>query len=199
MTGGMPGPAPDERMRPEGRRNEQGIRVDPEAEATHEPREAVLAALVKHEPGVLAEVSGLFSRRQFNIESLTVGATMDDDVARMTIVIEEPDPGVEQAKKQLEKLVPTISVRELEPASTNRELALIKVDGEKPDDVNAVAEMYDGTAVDVSADSITVEVTGSQQKIDAAIDAFRQFDVQEVARGGTVALERGADTLQDDD
>ncbi|WP_226012622.1 acetolactate synthase small subunit [Halomicrobium salinisoli] len=195
----MPGPAPDERMRPEGRRNEQGIRVDPEAEATHEPREAVLAALVKHEPGVLAEVSGLFSRRQFNIESLTVGATMDDDVARMTIVIEEPDPGVEQAKKQLEKLVPTISVRELEPASTNRELALIKVDGEKPDDVNAVAEMYDGTAVDVSADSITVEVTGSQQKIDAAIDAFRQFDVQEVARGGTVALERGADTLQDDD
>ncbi len=199
MTGGMPGPAPNERMRPEGRRNEQGIRVDPEAEATHEPRQAVLAALVKHEPGVLAEVSGLFSRRQFNIESLTVGATMDDDVARMTIVIEEPEPGIDQAKKQLEKLVPTISVRELEPASTNRELALIKVDGEKPDDVNAVAEMYDGTAVDVSTDSITVEVTGSQQKIDAAIDAFRQFDVQEVARGGTVALERGADTLQDDD
>ncbi|WP_225333807.1 acetolactate synthase small subunit [Halomicrobium urmianum] len=195
----MPGPAPNERMRPEGRRNEQGIRVDPEAEATHEPRQAVLAALVKHEPGVLAEVSGLFSRRQFNIESLTVGATMDDDVARMTIVIEEPEPGIDQAKKQLEKLVPTISVRELEPASTNRELALIKVDGEKPDDVNAVAEMYDGTAVDVSTDSITVEVTGSQQKIDAAIDAFRQFDVQEVARGGTVALERGADTLQDDD
>jgi len=195
----MPGPAPDERMRPEGRRNEQGIRVDPEAEATHEPRQAVLAALVKHEPGVLAEVSGLFSRRQFNIESLTVGTTVDDDVARMTIVIEEPEPGIEQAKKQLEKLVPTISVRKLEPASTNRELALIKVGGEKPDDVNAVAEMYDGTAVDVGADSITVEVTGSQQKIDAAIDAFRQFDVQEVARGGTVALERGADTLQDDD
>ncbi len=199
MSGGMPGPAPDERMRPEGRRNEQGIRVDPEAEATHEPRQAVLAALVKHEPGVLAEVSGLFSRRQFNIESLTVGTTVDDDVARMTIVIEEPEPGIEQAKKQLEKLVPTISVRKLEPASTNRELALIKVGGEKPDDVNAVAEMYDGTAVDVGADSITVEVTGSQQKIDAAIDAFRQFDVQEVARGGTVALERGADTLQDDD
>jgi len=199
MTGGMPGPAPDERVRPAGRRNTQGIRIDPEAEVTHEPRQAVLSALVKHEPGVLAEVSGLFSRRQFNIESLTVGPTQDHDVARMTIVIEEPQPGIEQAKKQLEKLVPTISVRELDQANTRRELALIKVSGEKPDDVNAVADMYGGQAVDVTADSVTVELTGSKQKIDAAVDAFEQFDVQEVVRTGTAALERGADTLENDD
>ncbi len=109
----MPGPAPDERMRPKGRRDTQGIRVDPEAELTHEPRQAVLSALVEHRPGVLSEVSALFSRRQFNIESLTVGPTVDDDTARMTILIEEPEPGIDQAKKQLQKLVPVSSVREL--------------------------------------------------------------------------------------
>jgi acetolactate synthase-1/3 small subunit len=195
----MPGPAPDQRMRPQGRRNTQGIRIDPEAEATHEPRLAVLSALVKHEPGVLSEVSGLFSRRQFNIESLTVGPTQDESVARMTIVIEEPEPGVVQAKKQLEKLVPTISVIELDPKAVRRELALIKVDAEKPDDVNAVAQMFDGKAVDIADGTVTYEVTGSQQKIEAAIEAFQQFAVEEIVRTGTAALERGADTLENDD
>ena len=194
----MPGPAPDERMRPKGRRNMQGIRVDPEAEVTHEPRQAVLSALVKHRPGVLSEVSALFSRRQFNIESLTVGPTADDDTARMTILIEEPEPGIEQAKKQLRKLVPVISVRELEGQAVRRELALVKVSGEKPDDVNAVADMYNGQAVDASTDSVTVEITGSKQKIDAAIEAFKQFDVQEIVRTGAAALERGPKTLEKD-
>ncbi|AEM56687.1 MULTISPECIES: acetolactate synthase small subunit [Haloarcula] len=194
----MPGPAPDERMRPKGRRNTQGIRVDPEAEVTHEPRQAVLSALVKHRPGVLSEVSALFSRRQFNIESLTVGPTVDDDTARMTILIEEPEPGIDQAKKQLRKLVPVVSVRELEGEAVRRELALVKVSGEKPDDVNAVADMYDGQAVDASTDSVTVEITGSKQKIDAAIEAFKQFDVQEIVRTGAAALERGPKTLEKD-
>jgi acetolactate synthase-1/3 small subunit len=193
--GELPGSPPEERMRPEGRRNKQGIRIDPEAEATHEPRHAVLAALVKHEPGVLAEVSGLFSRRQFNIESLTVGPTTEENVARMTIVIEEPEPGVEQAKKQLQKLVPTIAVEELEPEAMRRELALIKVAGETPDDVQSVAEMYGGQAVDAATDSVTVEITGSEQKIDAAVEAFEQFEIQEVVRTGAAALERGAETM----
>ncbi|QSG06707.1 acetolactate synthase small subunit [Halapricum desulfuricans] len=191
----MPGPAPDERMRPSGRRNTQGIRIDPEAEATHEPRMAVLSALVKHEPGVLSEVSSLFSRRQFNIESLTVGPTQDGDTARMTIVIEEPEPGVQQAKKQLRKLIPVIDVEELESAAMRRELALIKVAGDKPDDVQAVAEMYGGDAVDASKDAVTVEITGSKQKIDAAIEAFEQFDVLEIVRTGAAALERGSKTM----
>ena len=199
MTGGMPGPAPDERMHPEGRRNLQGIRVDPEAEVTHEPRQAVLSALVKHRPGVLSEVSALFSRRQFNIESLTVGPTVDEDTARMTILIEEPEPGIDQAKKQLRKLVPVVKVTELETGAVRRELALVKVGGEKPDDVNAVAEMYDGQAVDASTDSVTVEITGSKQKIDAAVEAFKQFDVQEVVRTGAAALERGSTTLEKHD
>ncbi|MDS0284177.1 acetolactate synthase small subunit [Haloarcula onubensis] len=195
----MPGPAPPERMHPTGKRNKQGIRVDPEAEATHEPRQAVLSALVKHKPGVLSEVSALFSRRQFNIESLTVGPTVDSDTARMTILIEEPEPGIDQAKKQLRKLVPVIQVTELQSESVRRELALIKVGGEKPDDVNAVAEMYDGQAVDASTDSVTVEITGSKQKIDAAVEAFKQFDVQEVVRTGAAALERGPATLEKHD
>jgi len=199
MTGGMPGPAPHDRMHPTGRRNSQGIRVDPEAEVTHEPRQAVLSALVKHRPGVLSEVSALFSRRQFNIESLTVGPTVDDDTARMTILIEEPEPGIDQAKKQLRKLVPVIEVTELDPTALRRELALIKVGGEKPDDVNAVAEMYDGQAVDASTESVTVEITGSKQKIDAAVEAFKQFDVQEVVRTGAAALERGPTTLEKHD
>jgi acetolactate synthase-1/3 small subunit len=193
----MHGPHPDERMRPAGRRNTQGIRIDPEAEATHQPRRAVLSTLVKHEPGVLAEVSGLFSRRQFNIESLTVGATTDEDVARMTIVIEEPEPGVDQAKKQLAKLIPVISVTELQPEAVRRELALIKVDGEDPDDVQALAEMYGGKMVDATTEAITVELTGSAQKIDAAIEAFEQCEVQEIVRTGAAALERGADVMED--
>ena len=196
MTQGIDGPHPDERTRPAGRRNSQGIRIDPEAEATHRSRRAVLSTLVKHEPGVLSEVSALFSRRQFNIESLTVGATDDPEIARMTIVIEEPEPGVDQAKKQLRKLVPVISVEELEPEAVQRELVLVKVDGAKPDDVNAVADMYDGNVVDASADAITVEITGSSQKIEAAIEAFDQFTVREVVRTGTAAIDRGAQTLR---
>jgi acetolactate synthase-1/3 small subunit len=191
MSDGLQGPPPEERPHPEGRRNDQGIRIDPEAEAESPERQAVLSALVKHEPGVLARVSGLFSRRQFNIESLTVGPTTDDDRARITLVVEENEPGIEQAKKQLQKLIPVIAVTELEPTAIERELALIKVDGAAPDQVGAVADMYDGKTVDVSQESVTVEITGSEQKINAAIDTFERFGVHEIVRTGTAALERG--------
>jgi acetolactate synthase-1/3 small subunit len=191
MSGGLNGPEPAERPTPEGRRNAQGIRINPETEAEPDRRRAVLSALVKHEPGVLANVSGLFRRRQFNIESLTVGPTTDGDRARITLEIEEPEPGIEQAKKQLQKLVPVIAVTELEPDAIRRELALIKVDGSDPDQVGAVAEMYDGKTVDVSRESVTVEITGSEQKIDAAVETFERFDIHEIVRTGTAALERG--------
>jgi acetolactate synthase-1/3 small subunit len=188
---GLDGPAPDERPHPEGRRNSQGIRIDPETEAEPRTRTAVMSARVAHEPGVLARVSGLFSRRQFNIESLTVGPTEDPDVARITLVVEEHEPGLQQVKKQLAKLVPVRSVTELAPDAIRRELALVKVAGDEPDKVAAVAEMYDGKTVDATPDAITVEVTGGQQKVEAAVDAFRQFGVLEVKRTGTAALERG--------
>jgi acetolactate synthase-1/3 small subunit len=188
---GMPGPGPEERPHPTGRRNAQGIRIDPEAAAEPPVRRATISALVKHDPGVLARVAGLFSRRQFNIEGLTVGPVEDGEHARITLVVEEHDPGVEQAKKQLRKLVPVVAVHELDPDAIERELALIKVDGDAPDEVGAVAEMYDARTVDACPDSITVEVTGSTAKIEGAIEAFEQFGIREVCRTGAAALERG--------
>lgn len=190
-TGELPGPGPNERMHPKGKRNKQGIRIDPEAQAEHHPERALLSALVKHEPGVLAEVSGLFSRRQFNIESLTVGPTIDDELARMTILIEEPRPGITQAKKQLEKLIPVISVRELGSDAVQRELVIVKVNGKEPDKVNAITDMYNGETMDAGPRTITVQITGGQQKIDDAIDAYEQFGIREVVRTGYAALARG--------
>jgi acetolactate synthase-1/3 small subunit len=189
--GELPGPEPEDRTQPEGRRNKQGIRIDPETEAEHPPERAVLSALVAHEPGVLAEISGLFSRRQFNIESLTVGPTVDDSLARMTIVIEEPRPGIDQAKKQLEKRIPVISVRELDTDAVQRELVIVKVNGEHPDQVNAITDMYDGETLDAGPRTVTVEITGDQQKIDDAVDAYRQFGIRELVRTGYAALARG--------
>ena len=195
---GMPGPAPEERPQPSGRRAPEGRRVDPEAAVGSEPRTATLSVLVDHEPGVLSAVSALFSRRQFNIESLTVGPTADPEYARITIVVEEPDPGVEQAKKQLAKLVPVTTVAELADEATHRELALVKVDDDRPDEVAAVADMYDAEAVDAAPGAITLEVTGPRRDVEAAIAAFERFGVREVKRTGTAALARGAATTTPD-
>jgi acetolactate synthase-1/3 small subunit len=189
--GGLHGPEPEERMRPTGRRNSQGIRVDPDAEAQHEPRRTVVTALVENEPGVLSRVSGLFSRRQFNIESLTVGPTQEDDYSRITIVVEEPDPNIDQIEKQLSKLVPVVSARELDGQPVARELVLVKVNGEEPDKVHAITGMYDGTTLDAGPRTITVQLTGDEGKIDDAIDAFEQFGIREIARTGQAALARG--------
>ena len=191
---GLAGPTPEERPTPRGKRNSQGIRVDPEVEAEREPRRAVISVLVTHEPGVLSEVSSLFSRRQFNIESLTVGATHDPDRARITVVVEEPEPGIDQVQKQLRKLIPVISVRELEPDAVRRELAIVKVDARAPSEVSAVADMYDARTVDASPETVTVEVTGSRQKIEGAIETFSQFGVREITRTGTAAQARGTDS-----
>jgi acetolactate synthase-1/3 small subunit len=194
---GLQGPRPEERERPAGRRSGQGIRVDPQAEATHEPRRTAISALVAHEPGVLAEASGLVSRRQFNIESLTVGSTTNPETARITIVIEEPEPGVRQVERQLEKLLPVISVRELGTDAIRRELVVLKVHGDRPDEVNAITQMYDGRTLDAGPRTITVEITGDEQKIDDAIDAFQQFGIRELARTGQTALARGDEWTTD--
>ena len=191
MSGGLQGPAPEERARPEGRRNSQGIRIDPEVEAEPKPRRTVISALVENEPGVLSEVSGLFSRRQFNIESLTVGPTQNPDWSRITLVVEEADPGIDQIEKQLDKLLPVIHVRELADHAVTRELVLVKVDADEPDKVHAITEMYDGRTMDAGPRTITVELSGDERKIDDAIDAFRQFGIREIARTGQTALARG--------
>ncbi|MFB6118973.1 acetolactate synthase small subunit [Halosegnis sp.] len=188
---GLLGPDPEERARPEGRRNSQGIRIDPETEAERAPRRTTITALVENQPGVLSEVSGLFSRRQFNIESLTVGPTQNPDWSRVTVVVEEPDPNIDQIEKQLDKLVPVIHTRELGDDAVRRELVLVKVSADEPDKIHAITQMYDGTTLDAGPRTITVELTGAEQVIDDALDAFRQFDVREIARTGHTALARG--------
>jgi acetolactate synthase-1/3 small subunit len=188
---GLEGPAPDERPHPEGRRNRHGERIESATDAEQDTRTAVVSALVEHEPGVLAKVSGLFSRRQFNIESLTVGPTTVDGHARITLVVEETDSGIEQVKKQVEKLVPVIAVGELGDDAVRAELVLLKVRGEEPDKVHAITQMYEGRTLDAGPRTITVQITGDQQKIDDAVDAFRQFGIIEIARTGQTALARG--------
>ncbi len=190
---GLEGPRPEERRRPIGRRNSQGIRIDPEVEAEPDPRRTIISAYVENEPGVLAKVSGLFHRRQFNIESLTVGPTQNEGYSRITLVVEEPDPGIEQIRKQLNKLVSVVHVRELDGKPVARELVILKVDGEEPDKVHAITEMYDGEALNAGAETVTVQITGSEEKIDDAIDAFEQFNIREIARTGQAALARGAE------
>ncbi|CAI49191.1 acetolactate synthase small subunit [Natronomonas pharaonis DSM 2160] len=190
---GLEGPEPSERQRPVGRRNEQGIRIDPEVAAEHEPRRTIISAYVKNEPGVLARVSGLFHRRQFNIESLTVGPTQNEGYSRITLVVEEPDPGIDQIKKQLQKVLPVVHVRELDNDPVARELVILKVDGDEPDKVQAITEMYDGETLDAGPQTITVQITGDEGKIDDAIDAYEQFDIREIARTGQAALARGAE------
>jgi acetolactate synthase-1/3 small subunit len=190
-TQGLQGPRPEERPHPDGRRNSQGIRIDPEVEAEPDSRTAMISALVEHEPGVLARVAGLFSRRQFNIESLTVGPTTVEGNARLTLLVEETEPGIDQIKKQLAKLKPVISVGELEERPVRSELVLLKVNGDEPDKVQAITEMYDGETLDAGPRTITVQLTGSHDEIADAMDAYRQFGIIEVARTGPTALSRG--------
>ena len=189
---GLKGPAPEERARPEGRRNSQGIRIDPDVEAEQLPRRTTITALVSNQPGVLSEVSGLFSRRQFNIESLTVGPTQNPDWSRVTVVVEEPDPNIDQIEKQLDKLVPVIHTRELGDDAVRRELVLVKLSADDPQRIHAITEMYDGRTMDAGPETVTVELSGDERKIDDAIDAFRQFGIREIARTGQTALARGA-------
>ena len=188
---GLQGPRPEERPHPDGRRNSQGIRIDPEVAAEPDSRTAMISALVEDEPGVLARVSGLFSRRQFNIESLTVGPTTVEGNSRLTLIVEEPEPGIDQAKKQLAKLKPVISVGELEGRPTRSELVLLKINGDEPDKVQAVTEMYGGETLDAGPKTITVQLTGGPDTIGDALDAYRQFGIIEIARTGPTALARG--------
>jgi acetolactate synthase I/III small subunit len=194
---GLRGPRPEERASPQGRRSSQGIRVDPDAEAAYPPRRTVISALVENEPGVLATVSGLVSRRQFNIESLTVGPTTNPETSRITLVIEEPDPGIRQVEKQLAKLIPVISVSELGEDAIRREVVICKVHGDEPEKVQAITEMYNGRTLDAGPRTITVEIAGDEQQVNDALDAYRQFGIRELARTGQTALARGDEWTTD--
>lgn len=159
----------------------------------------VVSCLVENRAGTLSRVSGLFSRRGYNIDSLTVGETDDPSVSRMTIVLTGDNAALEQIIKQLEKLVDVIAVRELEPLSClRREIMLVKVaaDEKARQALIEIAGIFRSRVVDVSPETITVEATGGKDKLDGLLLLLRPYGVLELARTGLVALERGTLVLR---
>jgi acetolactate synthase-1/3 small subunit len=152
-----------------------------------------ISVLVENHFGVLAHVAGLFSARGFNIDSLAVGETDDATVSRMTIVAQGDDRVIEQITKQLNKLVDVVKVQDLsEEEMIARELVLAKVQASAAtrSDILQIVNTFRAKVVDVGTHSLTVEVTGSEEKIDAMLELLRPFGVKEVVRTGTIALAR---------
>jgi len=163
----------------------------------------VISVLVENKPGVLHGVANLFRRRNFNIESITVGLSENIDTSRMTITVKGDEKTLEQVVRQLAKLIDVLKVEELEPGHfVMRELALIKVNVPTPKDrsdiINCV-EVFRGRIIDVSTDSLTVEITGTPDKLDAFLNLMHTTGVIELARTGITALARGAKTVRIDE
>jgi len=153
-----------------------------------------LAVLVENNPGVLARVAGLFSRRGFNIESLAVGETENPAISRMTIVVAGDDRVLEQVTKQLRKLVEVIKVQDVTRMEyVDRELALIKVNAEpsKRAEIIQIVEIFRAHIVDIGRKTLVVEVTGDEGKINALVNALKPFGIREMVRTGKVAMLRG--------
>ena len=163
----------------------------------------VIAALVENKPGVLHSVSNMFRRRGFNIESITVGHTEQKGLTRMTITTSGDEKTLEQITKQMNKLIDVVKVNQLEPESiVTRELALVKVnvpDVKSRSDIINCVEVFRGRVIDVSTDSLTVEITGGPDKIDAFLNLMKTFGVIELARTGITALARGAKSIRIDE
>jgi len=163
----------------------------------------VIAALVENKPGVLHSVSNMFRRRDFNIESITVGPTEQEDLSRMTITVKGDEKTLEQVVKQMSKLIDVVKVSRLEPENiVTRELALIKVnipDNKSRSDVINCVEVFRGRVVDVSPESLTMEITGTPDKIDAFLNLMRTYGIKELARTGLTALSRGISSIRVDE
>ena len=163
----------------------------------------VISVLVENKPGVLFIIANLFRRRNFNIESITVGPTEQADIARMTITVNEDEKTIDQVVKQVAKQIDVLKVSELEQGNfVMRELALIKVNvpsaKERSDVINFV-EVFRGRIIDVSTDSLTVEITGNPDKIDAFLNLMKSYGIIELARTGITALARGAKSIRIDE
>ncbi|MGL4850204.1 MAG: acetolactate synthase small subunit [Clostridium sp.] len=158
----------------------------------------VLAVLVKNSSGVLSRVAGLFSRRGYNIDSLSVGKTENPNISRMTISLNGDDDVLEQFEKQITKLEEIISVENLRPdKSVYRELVLIKVRAttENRGAINEVVKIFRSKIIDISKDTLTIELTGDESKIEALIKLMDEYGIEEVVRTGITALERGDTTI----
>jgi len=154
----------------------------------------ILSVLVENHAGVLSRVSGLFSRRGFNIDSLAVGVTENPEVSRITIVVDGDEYTVEQVSKQLNKLIDVIKIKDLERSdSVSRELALIKVSATAATraEIIQIVEIFRAKIVDVSKTTLTIEISGGTDKVAALEDMLKQFGIKEIVRTGTIAIERG--------
>ncbi len=154
----------------------------------------VISALVQNEPGVLTQVAGMFAARGFNIDSLVVGRTEDPELSRMTIVVVGDDRVLEQVRKQLGKVVPVVKIRDFQGVDyVERDLMLIRVHvtPERRPEVIALVDMFRGRVVDVSRDSVLIELSGTEEKLEALTDLVRPYGILELARTGVIAMPRG--------
>ena len=159
-----------------------------------------LSVLVENKPGVLARIAALISRRGFNIDSLAVGPTEHPAVSRMTVVVDVEEKPLEQVTKQLNKLVNVIKIVELEPAqSVQRELLLLKVKADQTtrSHVLETVQLFRAKVVDVAADAVTIEATGSTEKLTALLRVLEPFGIRELVQSGVVAVSRGTRSITD--
>lgn len=158
----------------------------------------MISVIVENKPGVLSRVSGLFSRRGYNIESLTVGVTNNPDLSRMTIVVSGDESILEQIQKQLYKLIDVIKVIDLpKDNSVKRELLLVKVNSDKHNrsEIIQITDIYRAKIVDVAESSLIIEITGEIGKLEAFLDIMKNYGIKELVRTGIAALHRGEKTV----
>ena len=158
----------------------------------------IISVLVENQAGVLNKITGLFARRAFNIESLAVGVTEDKSVSRITMIVDSGNNAAEQVEKQLNKLVSVIKVRRFEKSEVvGKELAMIKVasNSKTRGEIKNLADIMDARIADISASTMTVEISESPDKIDLFEEMMRPYGIQEVARTGIVALQKGSSSI----
>lgn len=156
----------------------------------------ILSVTVENKPGVLSRVTGMISRRGFNIESLTVAPTEDEGLSRMTVIVEADELGFEQITKQLHKLVSVFRISDLtEEDAVERELVLFKVQAapDRRHEIIEIANVFRAKVVDVGKNTLTVEATGNESKLDAMENLFRGYGIRQLTRTGKIAIGRGHD------
>jgi acetolactate synthase-1/3 small subunit len=155
----------------------------------------VLSALVQNQPGVLAHISGMLASRGFNIDSLAVGETEDPNLSRMTFVVKGDDGVLDQVRKQLDKVVTVVKVQDISSEDfVERDLMLLKVQANaaRRVEISLLVEMFRGRIVDIALETMMIEMSGREDKIEAFIELMRPFGIVELARSGRIALVRGS-------
>ena len=158
------------------------------------PQQHTLVALVEDKPGVLNRVASMFRRRNFNIDSIAVGQSIQPNLTRLTILVQGDNARVEQARKQLDKVIEVVKIVDITDFETvSRELALIKIKATPATraEIIQIVDIFRANIVDVSSDSLMIEVTGDEEKVNSLLELLRGFGIREVARTGLIALTRG--------